>query len=110
MGSYVGTRHASALCMTYVISDACASVCDTACVDVCPVDAIHGPRTAEARDALPPEKRALFVLGPQLFIDPGTCIGCGMCEPECPVAAIHDERHVPTRFADTIARNAAFFG
>ena len=27
--------------MTYVITEPCAGVCDTSCVDVCPVDCIY---------------------------------------------------------------------
>ena len=29
--------------MTYIICEPCVGTCDTACVDVCPVDCIHGP-------------------------------------------------------------------
>ena len=29
--------------MSYIIGKPCVSVCDTVCVDVCPVDCIHGP-------------------------------------------------------------------
>ena len=29
--------------MSYIIGKACEGTCDTACVDVCPVDCIHGP-------------------------------------------------------------------
>ena len=29
--------------MTYIIAEPCVSTCDTACVEVCPVDCIHGP-------------------------------------------------------------------
>jgi len=27
--------------MTYIIAEPCVGVCDTACVEVCPVDCIH---------------------------------------------------------------------
>ena len=73
--------------MTYVIAEPCVSTCDTACVEVCPVDCIHGPEDkkgagAEAKeDGFDPE-------GKQLYIDPDECIDCGACEPECPVEAI----------------------
>lgn len=95
--------------MPYVITDSCASTCDTACVDVCPVDAIHGPRSADELTALSPERRALFVLGPQLVIDPEACICCSACEQECPVSAIFDACDVPAELAGSTARNAAFF-
>ncbi len=29
--------------MTYIIAEPCVGTCDTACVEVCPVDCIHGP-------------------------------------------------------------------
>ena len=29
--------------MSYIIGKACEGTCDTACVEVCPVDCIHGP-------------------------------------------------------------------
>ena len=29
--------------MTYIIAEPCVGVCDTACIEVCPVDCIHGP-------------------------------------------------------------------
>jgi len=33
--------------MTYIIADPCVGTCDTACVEVCPVDCIHGPDDPE---------------------------------------------------------------
>ena len=29
--------------MSFIIVEPCVGTCDTACVDVCPVDCIHGP-------------------------------------------------------------------
>lgn len=83
--------------MAYVIADPCIAVCDTACVDQCPVDCIHGP----APDA--PDAPA------QLFIDANECICCGMCEPVCPVNAIFDESVLPAKWADALARRDRFF-
>ena len=80
--------------MTYIIAEPCVGTCDTACVEVCPVDCIHGPddKTGageEAKaDGFDPE-------GKQLYIDPEECIDCGACEPECPVEAIFEESEVP---------------
>ena len=34
--------------MSFIIGTKCVSTCDTACVDVCPVDCIHGPIDIEA--------------------------------------------------------------
>ena len=33
--------------MSYIITEPCLSTCDTACVDVCPADCIHGPEDTE---------------------------------------------------------------
>ena len=65
--------------MTYVITEACITVKDRSCVDVCPVDCIHED---EGQDR-------------KLYIDPDECIDCGACEPVCPVTAIFSEDDVP---------------
>ena len=46
--------------MTYVIAEPCIGVKDKACVEVCPVDCIHGGEG-----------------GAQMFINPDECIICG---------------------------------
>ncbi|MGH8552011.1 MAG: DUF3470 domain-containing protein, partial [Methylococcales bacterium] len=54
---------------------------------VCPVDCFHeGPNF--------------------LVIDPDECIDCTLCEPECPVDAIHAEDEVPEGQEQFIALNA----
>ena len=68
--------------MTYVITEACITVKDRSCVDVCPVDCIH-PRLEEDKGEV------------QLYIDPDECIDCTLCEPECPVDAIFSEDELP---------------
>lgn len=95
--------------MVFVITSLCVGTCDTACTTVCPVDCIHGPADPEDLAALPPEARAEAVRAIQLYIDPDSCIGCGACEPECPVEAIFEESEVPTEHADSIEANAQFF-
>jgi len=78
--------------MSHYITDVCAGTKDTACVDVCPVDCIH-PRPDEAN----------FEAERMLYIDPDTCIDCGLCVDECPVQAIYAEDDLPEaqrRFAD----------
>jgi len=60
--------------MAYVIAEPCIGTKDTACADVCPVDAIH-PKKDE-----PGSSEA-----PQLYINPEECICCAMCVPVCPV-------------------------
>ena len=74
--------------MSFIIGKKCEGVCDTACVDVCPVDCINGPisvtgRGEEVENMTEEEKKGL-----QLYIDPTECINCGACLYECPVEAI----------------------
>ena len=73
--------------MTYIIAEPCVSTCDTACVEVCPVDCIHGPddKTGAGAEAKEP---GFDPEGKQLYINPEECIDCGACEPECPVEAL----------------------
>ena len=96
--------------MTYIICEPCVGTCDTACVEVCPVDCIHGPNDktgsgAEAKvDGFIPKDTDT------LYIDPEECIDCGACEPECPVDAIYDEDEVPDEYEPSIDKNYSFFG
>ena len=74
--------------MTYVIAEPCIDIKDLSCIDVCPVDCIHvGERI--------------------LVIDPGECIDCGACEPECPVEAIFPEDALPEKWEPFVTINAA---
>ena len=94
--------------MTYIIAEPCVSTCDTACVEVCPVDCIHGPFDKEGAGAEVKEKG----FNPQdkmLYINPEECIDCGACEPECPVEAIFEEDAVPDEWARFIPMNYEFF-
>ena len=90
--------------MPFVIARSCAACVDTACVDVCPTDVIHGPLPLDALRAGAPRPE-----GMQLFIDPDGCIDCAACVPECPVDAIFDEDELPEEFAGDAERNARFF-
>ncbi len=87
--------------MTYIICEPCFGVCDTACVEVCPVDCI-----------LPDEdwQKGDDATGHMLYIDPEECIDCGACEPECPVEAIFEEDAVPEEWKKYIKINYDFFG
>ncbi len=78
--------------MPYVITQPCIGVKDGACVEVCPVDAIHGGADNE-----------------QMFIDPDSCICCAACEPTCPIGAIYEETDVPEKWRHFIELNAAHF-
>jgi ferredoxin--NADP+ reductase len=46
---------------------------------------------------------------PWYYIDPDTCIDCGACVPECPVAAILPEEDLPEEQRYTTELNAIFF-
>lgn len=93
--------------MTYIIAEPCVGVCDTACVEVCPVDCIHGPIYKDKRGE---EVKGLDSLeNKQLYIDPDECIDCGACEPECPVSAIFEESEIPDEWKQYLKINADFF-
>ena len=71
--------------MTYVITTACEGTCNTACVDVCPVDCIIGERSIDELRRLPAAARG------RLVIDPDECTSCGACANACPTDAIIHE-------------------
>lgn len=77
--------------MTHVVTEACIRCKHTDCVEVCPVDA--------------------FREGPNfLVIDPGECIDCTLCIPECPVAAIVPEDELSLEQEQYLALNARLAG
>ena len=75
--------------MAYVITEPCIGTKDKSCVDVCPVDCIHGKDEDD-----------------MLYIDPEVCIDCAACVAECPVEAIFDEADLPENQQHMIALNA----
>jgi ferredoxin len=68
--------------MTHIITSLCLR--DRGCIEVCPVECIV--------PGVPTDKY------PWMYIDPDTCIDCGACIPECPVAAIFPEDEVPAAY------------
>lgn len=78
--------------MTHVIAEPCIGVKDTACVEVCPVDCIHGNEESA-----------------QYYINPDECIDCGACVAVCPVEAILPEEDLPEEWKKYTATNAEFF-
>lgn len=73
--------------MTFVVTENCIKCKYTDCVEVCPVDCFHeGPN--------------------YLVIDPEECIDCTLCEPECPIDAIHAEDDLKEGEEHFIALNA----
>jgi NAD-dependent dihydropyrimidine dehydrogenase PreA subunit len=95
--------------MAYVITEPCIGTCDTACVKICPVDCIHGPKIIEEMEGAPEPKRKVALKAIQMYIEPDACIDCGACVPECPVKAIFEESDVPSKWHSYIAKNAAYF-
>lgn len=85
--------------MPHVIAEPCIGTKDVSCVDVCPVDCIH-PTKAES---------AAFEKHEQLYIDPDTCIDCGLCVDECPVKAIFPEEDVPGEWKKYVQINRDFY-
>ncbi|MBI4042626.1 MAG: ferredoxin family protein [Deltaproteobacteria bacterium] len=78
--------------MTFVIAEPCVGVKDKACVEVCPVDCIHG---ADEDD--------------QLYINPEECIDCGACVPACPVEAIFPQEELPEKWGQYLQKNTQYF-
>jgi len=75
--------------VTYVIAEPCIDLKDKTCVDVCPVDCIYETER-------------------MLVIDPGECIDCGACEPECPVEAIYPGDALPEKWLAFVQVNAVW--
>jgi ferredoxin len=94
--------------MPFIIAEPCVGTCDTACVEVCPVDCIHGPEIVDGRGE-EAKVNGFNPDGKQLYIDPLECIDCGACEPECPVEAIFEETELPAEWEKYIEINAKFF-
>ena len=97
--------------MSYIIGSPCVSVCDTICVDVCPVDCIHGPIDIDGAGMEVSGMTPTELIGKQLYIDPEECIDCGACLPECPVKAIYatEQQAVDDGEEDYVHKNYEFF-
>ncbi|GAB4338607.1 MAG: ferredoxin family protein [Calditrichia bacterium] len=93
--------------MTYIITEPCEGVCNTACVEVCPVDCIYPPQGLTLR---PEDKEKIKAQNEILYIHPQECIDCGACQPECPVDAIYPDDEVPDKWKHFIDRNYERFG
>lgn len=76
--------------MYFVVLSPCVGEKDAACVNVCPVDCFY-----DAND--------------RLVINPDECTCCGLCESECPVAAIMFRDDVPASEQPAIEFATSFF-
>ncbi|UYV11673.1 MAG: ferredoxin family protein [Phycisphaera sp.] len=84
--------------MPHIIAEPCIGTKDTSCVEVCPVDCIH-----------PGKDEGDFENATQLYIDPDTCIDCGLCVDECPVQAIFPEEDLPEQWNKYVELNLDFY-
>jgi ferredoxin len=84
--------------MTHIIAEPCIGTKDTSCVDVCPVDCIH-----------PTKDEPEFEQFEMLYIDPETCIDCGLCVDECPVQAIFPEEDLPEEWQHYLQINTDWY-
>lgn len=84
--------------MAFVITSLCVGNKNAECVKVCPCDSIH-----------PTPDEAGFADAVQLYIDPDTCIDCGLCAGECPSRAIFADADLPAEHANAAEMNAARF-
>jgi ferredoxin len=84
--------------MPRIIAEPCIGRKEAACVAVCPVDAIH-----------PTKDEGDYATTKHLFINPETCIDCGLCQEECPVHAIFPQEELPAKWEAYIAANATYY-
>ena len=84
--------------MAYVIAEPCIGSKDTACLEACPVDAIH-----------PGANEAGALTAPQLYIKADDGICCGACVPVCPVSAIFSEEDLPEKWKPYIQINRDWY-
>jgi len=99
--------------MSYIIGSPCVSTCDTACVNVCPVDCIHGPIDKKGMGKEVESMSKDELNGLQLYINPEQCILCGACVPECPVDAVYSDEEEAIQKDGTdeyVKKNYEFFG
>jgi ferredoxin len=98
--------------MSYIIGNKCVSICDTACVKVCPVDCINGPIDIKGLGEEVSSMSKEELVDKQLYINPDVCIDCGACLIECPVDAIYPSEKEAIHFGDleSVNKNYEFYG
>ena len=86
--------------MAHVTTSPCIGTHDTACMKVCPVNCFYD---------VPVTDIGATGDGNFLIINPDECIDCGLCVPECPVAAIFPADDVPDADKAFIDMNKNWF-
>ena len=84
--------------MPHVIAEPCIANKKCACMAVCPVDSIH-----------PTQEEAAFEYEEMLYIDPESCIDCGLCVDECSKNAVFPDDELPDKWKSYQQRNAEYF-
>ena len=92
--------------MSHFVVSPCVGTHDTACMKVCPVNCFYDVELSELGLSPTAEKPELTKM---LIISPDECIDCGLCVPECPVAAIFPEDDVPENEKSYIDINKNWF-
>jgi NAD-dependent dihydropyrimidine dehydrogenase PreA subunit len=85
--------------MAHIVTSPCVGTHDTACMKVCPVNCFYDV----------PLKDVGLEGDKVLLINPDECIDCGLCVPECPVAAIFPLDDVPETDKNWIDLNKNWF-
>ena len=83
--------------MAYVIAEPCIDTKDHSCVEVCPVDCIHRPRTAELRRR------------PDALHRPGRVHRLRCLRRGCPVDACFAEDQLPDEWQHYAKLNADYY-
>jgi ferredoxin len=86
--------------MAHVVTSPCVGTRDTACMKVCPVNCFYD---------VPLSELGLEGADKILIINPDECIDCGLCVPECPVAAVFPLDDVPETDKNFIDINKNWF-
>lgn len=84
--------------MAYVVAEPCIGAKDGNCAAVCPLDCIH-----------PTKEEAAFAREVMVYINPETCIDCGLCMDECGAGAVFPREDLPERWQFFVKRNADYF-
>ena len=92
--------------MAHVVTSPCVGTHDTACMKVCPVNCFYDVEVAEIGVSPLPDRPDVTKM---LIINPDECIDCGLCVPECPVAAIFPMDDVPDSDKNYIDINKNWF-